>query len=94
MASSYDMTGIYRLISTSLSDVIKKKLEPNDLKYCMSIKLSIEHFQNFIKILKNTIDLNKKRFVNECINKIKKIDGLYRIKIINQNLINLILQER
>jgi len=99
------MTGIDRLISTSLSDVIKKKLEPNDLKnleralflkYGMSVKLSIEHFQNFIKILKNTIDLNEKRFVNECINeiiKIKKIDGSYIIKIIDQNLINLILQE-
>lgn len=98
------MTGIDRLISTSLSEAIKKKLEKDDLKnlertlflkYGMSIKLSIEHFQNFTKVLKSIINVNEKKFVNECISgiiKIKKIDGGYKIRIIEQDLIDLILQ--
>ena len=98
------MTGIDRLISTSLSDVIKKKLEKDDLKnlertlflkHGMSIKLSIEHFQNFTKILKSVINVNEKKFVSECIYgiiKIKKTDRGYKIRIIEEELIDLILQ--
>ena len=98
------MTGIDRLISTSLSEAIKKKLEKDDLKnlertlflkHGMSIKLSIEHFQNFTKVLKSIINVNEKKFVNECISeiiKIKKIDVGYKIRIIEQDLIDLILQ--
>lgn len=98
------MTGIDRLISSSLSDIIKKKLEKDNLKnlertlflkHGMSIKLSIEHFQICTKILKSILNENEKKFVNECINeiiKIKKIGDVYKIKIIDQNLINLILQ--
>lgn len=98
------MAGIDRLISTSLSEVVKKKLEKDDLKnlertlflkYGMSIKLSIEHFQDFIKILKSVINVNEKKFVSECICriiKIKKIEGGYKIRIIEQELIDLILQ--
>ena len=98
------MAGIDRLISTSLSNVIKKKLVPNDLKnlerelflrHGMSIKLSIEHFQKFSKTLKYTCQINEKKFVNESINeiiKIKKKDDIYNITIIDQKLIDLILQ--
>ena len=98
------MAGIDRLISTSLSEVVKKKLEKDDLKnlertlflkYGMSIKLSIEHFHGFIKILKSVINVNEKKFVDECICriiKIKKIEGGYKIRIIEQELIDLILQ--
>ncbi|EGG41762.1 hypothetical protein Nlim_1379 [Candidatus Nitrosarchaeum limnium SFB1] len=98
------MTGIDRLISTSLSEIIKKKLEKDDLKnlertlflkHGMSIKLSIEHFQNFTKILKSVINVNEKKFVSECICgiiKIKKTDSGYKIRIIEEELIDLILQ--
>jgi len=98
------MTGIDRLISISLSKTIKKKIEKDDLKnlertlflkHGMSIKLSIEHFQNFTKVLKSIINVNEKKFVNECISeiiKIKKIDVGYKIRIIEQDLIDLILQ--
>ncbi|CAD6368491.1 conserved hypothetical protein [metagenome] len=98
------MTGMDRLISISLSEAIKKKIEKDDLKnlertlflkHGMSIKLSIEHFQNFTKVLKSIINVNEKKFVNECISeiiKIKKIDGGYKIRIIEQDLIDLILQ--
>ena len=98
------MTGIDRLISISLSKTIKKKIEKDDLKnlertlflkHGMSIKLSIEHFQNFTKVLKSIINVNEKKFVNECISgiiKVKKIDVGYKIRIIEQDLIDLILQ--
>ena len=98
------MTGIDRLISTSLSQIIKKKLNSDErknlerklfLEHGMSIKLSIEHFHKFSEILKNISSINKKKFENECINeiiKIKKIDKNYSIKIIDQKLSDLILE--
>ncbi|MCE9652364.1 MAG: transcriptional regulator [Nitrosarchaeum sp.] len=98
------MAGMDRLISTSLSDVIKKKLAPDDLKklerelflkHGMSIKLSVEHFQKFGKTLKYVSRINEKKFVNECINeviKIKKNENTYNVKIIDQKLIDLILE--
>lgn len=98
------MTGIDRLISTSLSHVIKKKLNSDErknierklfLEHGMSIKLSIEHFHKFDKVLKNISSIDKKKFENECINeiiKIKKMDKNYSIKIIDQKLRDLILE--
>ena len=98
------MTGIDRLISTSLSQIIKKKLNSDErknlerklfLEHGMSIKLSIEHFHKFSETLKNISNIDKKKFENECINeiiKIKKIDGDYSIKIIDQKIKNLILE--
>ncbi|MBI2127480.1 MAG: transcriptional regulator [Nitrosarchaeum sp.] len=98
------MTGIDRLISTSLSHVIKKKLNSDErkniernlfLEHGMSIKLSIEHFHKFDEVLKNISSIDKKKFEDECINeiiKIKKIDKNYSIKIIDQKLSDLILE--
>lgn len=98
------MTGIDRLISTSLSHVIKKKLNSDErknierklfLEHGMSIKLSIEHFHKFDEALKNISSIDKKKFENECINeiiKIKKTDKNYSIKIIDQKLRDLMLE--
>ena len=98
------MAGIDRLISTSLSDIIKKKLDSNELKnierklfleHGMSIKLSIEYFHKFSETLKNISNIDRKKFENECINeiiKIKKTDKGYSVKIIDQKLIDLILE--
>lgn len=98
------MTGIDRLISTSLSHVIKKKLNSDErknierklfLEHGMSIKLSIEHFHKFDEVLKNISSIDKKKFENECINeiiKIKKTDKNYSIKIIDQKLRDLMLE--
>jgi hypothetical protein len=98
------MAGIDRLISTSLSHIIKKKLSLGDLKnlerklfleHGMSIKLSIEHFHKFDETLKNISNIDRKKFENDCINeiiKIKKTDENYSVKIIDQKLIDLILE--
>ena len=98
------MAGIDRLISTSLSHIIKKKLSSSDLKnlerklfleHGMSIKLSIEHFHKFDETLKNISNIDRKKFENDCINeiiKIKKTDENYSVKIIDQKLIDLILE--
>ena len=98
------MTGIDRLISTSLSHIIKKKMNSDDLKnlerklfleHGMSVKISIEHFHKFDEMLKNISNIDRKKFENECINeiiKIKKIDEDYYVKIIDQKLIDLILE--
>jgi hypothetical protein len=61
----------------------------------MSIKLSIEHFDNFMRVLEKNSNLDVKRFVTECIEKIikiKKIDDKYSIEIINSNLRDLVLE--
>ena len=98
------MAGIDRLISTSLSHVIKKKLNSDDLKnlerrlfleHGMSIKLSIEYFHKFDDMLKNISNIDKNKFENDCINKIikiKKMNENYSVKIIDQKLIDLILE--
>lgn len=98
------MAGIDRLISTSLSHVIKRKLNSNDLKnlekklfleHGMSIKLSIEHFHKFNVTLKNISKIDIKKFENDCINKIikiKKIGENCSIKIIDQKLSDLVLE--
>lgn len=98
------MAGIDRLISTSLSNVIKKKLDSNELKnierklfleHGMSIKISIEYFHKFSETLKKKSNIDGKKFENECINeiiKIKKTDKDYSVKIIDQKLLDLILE--
>lgn len=98
------MSGIDRLISSSLTYVIKNKLNSDVLKnlerklffeHGMSIKLSIEHFHKFKETLKNISDINIKKFENDCIDqiiKIKKLDDSYSVKIIDQKLITLILE--
>jgi len=97
------MGGIDRLISRALSHKIKKKLDSNELKtierklfleHGMSIKLSIEHFDKFDQVLKNILNINRKKFENDCINeviKIKKINGKYSVRIIDQKLIDSLL---
>lgn len=102
--SNLIMAGIDRLISTSLSHVIKKKLNSDDLKnlerrlfleHGMSIKLSIEYFHKFDDMLKNISNIDKNKFENDCINKIikiKKMNENYSVKIIDQKLIDLILE--
>ena len=98
------MTGIDRLISTSLSHIIKETLTYDDLKvlerklffdHGMSIKLSIEHFDKFTRVLKNIPNIDIKKFESDCINKvinIKKLDANYSIQIIEPKLIELILE--
>ena len=97
------MGGIDRLISKALSHKIKKKLDSDELKtierklfleHGMSIKLSIEHFDKFDQVLKNILNINRKKFENDCINeviKIKKIDDKYSVRIIDQKLIDSLL---
>jgi hypothetical protein len=97
------MGGIDRLISRSLSHKIKEKLDSDELKiierklfleHGMSIKLSIEHFDKFDQVLKNILNINRKKFENDCINeviKIKKINGKYSVRIIDQKLIDSLL---
>ena len=94
------MGGIDRLISKALSQKIKEKLDADKLKiiernlfleHGMSIKLSIEHFDKFNQVLKNILNINRKKFEDECINevlKIKKTNDKYSVKIIDQNLID------
>ncbi len=97
------MGGIDRLISRALSHKIKKKLDSDELKiierklfleHGMSIKLSIEHFDKFDQVLKNILNINRKKFENDCINeviKIKKIDSKYSVRIMDQELIDSLL---
>jgi sRNA-binding regulator protein Hfq len=98
------MSGIDRMISSALSTEIKKKIDSDNLKKIerelfldsgMSIKLSIEHFDNFLKILEKNSNIDSKKFVKECIDKIikiKKSDGKYLVEIINSDLTDLILE--
>ena len=76
------MAGIDKLISTELStkinkeiglDVLKKVERELFLEHGMSIKLSIEHFQKFINILKKNSNININKLEKDCINKIIKI---------------------
>lgn len=97
------MGGIDRLIAKALSQKIKQKLDEDELKiierklflnHGMSIKLSIEHFDKLNLVLKNILNLNRKKFENECLNeiiKIQKKDTNYSVRIIDQNLIDSLL---
>ncbi|WP_299291773.1 transcriptional regulator [Nitrosopumilus sp.] len=98
------MAGIDRLIATSLSTEIKKSLDLDILKkverelfleHGMSIKLSVEHFQKFLSVLKKNSNLDVKKFEKDCVNKIlkvKKRENNYSVTIINLELSDLILE--
>ena len=98
------MAGIDRFIADSLSSEIKKNLNSKILKdterelfleHGMSIKLSIEHFQKFVNVLKKNSELNVNKIINDCIKnilKIKKRDDKYIITIVEPNLRDLILE--
>jgi hypothetical protein len=98
------MGGIDKLISGALSIEIKKKMDLDTLKkverelflvHGMSIKLSIEHFQKFINVLKKNSNIDVKRFEKDCINKIikvKKRDEKYNVTIVNTTVSDLILK--
>ncbi len=98
------MSGIDRLISTALSAEIKKKLGIDMLKkverelfleHGMSIKLSIEHFQKFTKVLKNNSNFDITKFEKNSINKIikiKKREHDYNVIIVDTELSNFILE--
>ena len=98
------MTGIDRVISSSLTSQIKKNLDLDILKkverelfleHGMSIKLSIEHFHVFLKVLKKNSNIDVNKFEKECIKKIikiKKNDEKYIITVIDQGLKSLILE--
>ena len=98
------MAGIDKLISTGLSTKIKKEIGLDVLKkverelfleHGMSIKLSIEHFQKFVNILKKNSNININKFEKDCINKIIKIrkkDDKYFVSVIDSKLVNLIFE--
>ena len=98
------MGGIDKLISSTLSMKIKKEIDVDVLKkvehelsseYNMSIKLSIEHFQNFTNVIRKNSNIDTKKFEIDCINeiiKIKKTDNKYFVTIIDWDLSNLILE--
>lgn len=97
------MPGIDLLISRDLSLEIKNNLDQNILKklekdlffeHGMSIKLSIEHFEKFDRILKNIYKNDSKKFEKDCIKKIihvQKYGKFFKIKIINKKLSNKLL---
>lgn len=97
------MGGIDRLIAKALSQKIKQKLDEDELKilerelfleHGMSIKLSIEHFDKLNLVLKNILNLNRKKFENECLNEVIKIQrkgDKYSVRIIDQNLLDSLL---
>lgn len=99
------MAGIDRFLSGQLSEIIKKKIEPEVLKvverklflsHGMSIKLSIEYFEKFLDILSKNSSLDVKRFQNDCINeliKIKKLDGKYSIVLINDKMSQFLIEQ-
>ncbi|MGY5151160.1 MAG: transcriptional regulator [Candidatus Nitrosopumilus sp. bin_6a] len=98
------MSGIDRMIASSLTSQIKKNLDLDILKkverelfleHGMSIKLSIEHFHIFSKVLKKNSNIDVKKFEDECIKKIIKIkrnNEKYIITILDSDLKNLILE--
>ena len=98
------MAGIDRMISSSLSAEIKKELDLEILKkverelfleHGMSIKLAVENFDKFEKVLKNNSNLDVKKFEKDCIEKIMKIKNngeKYSITILDFDLKNLILE--
>ena len=92
------MPGIDLLISRDLSLEFKTQLDENILKklerelffkHGMSIKLSIEHFEEFHDILKNNLDIEIEKFETDCIKKIVQVSknkNNYVVKITSQKL--------
>ena len=97
------MPGLDLLISRSLSLELKDNLDHNILQklekqlffdHGMSIKLSIENFENFHSILKNISSIDLESFEKNCIDKIIKVSRAknnYNIKIIDKKLSEKIL---
>ena len=97
------MAGLDKFLATSLSETIKNELDDEELKnverklfleHGMSIKLSIEHFEQFMITLKSNSSIDVNQFHKICTDKvikIKKSDSRYFVKLINDELINLIL---
>ena len=98
------MGGIDRMIASSLSPEIKKKLNSEILKkverelfleYGMSIKLSIEDFHKFLTVLKKNSSIDINRFEKDCISKILKVkikNDKFLVTVIHQHLRDLILE--
>jgi hypothetical protein len=98
------MGGIDRIIASSLSLEIKKKLNSEILKkverelfleYGMSIKLSIENFHKFLSVLKKNSSIDTNRFEKDCISKVLKVkikNDKFLVTIIHQHLRDLILE--
>ena len=98
------MGGIDRMIASSLSPEIKKKLNSEILKkverelfleYGMSIKLSIENFHKFLTVLKKNSSIDINRFEKDCISKILKVkikNDKFLVTVIHQHLRDLILE--
>ena len=98
------MGGIDRMIASSLSPEIKKKLNSEILKkverelfleYGMSIKLSIENFHQFLTVLKKNSSIDINRFEKDCISKILKVkikNDKFLVTVIHQHLRDLILE--
>lgn len=97
------MAGLDKLISLSLPSIIKKKIDVDTLKkierelfleHGMSIKLSMEHFQTLLKIIKKNSEIDISRFEMECLEQlfqIKKLKENYHVTITNSKLIHFIL---
>ena len=98
------MGGIDRMIASSLSSEIKKKLNSEILRkverelfleHGMSIKLSIEHFHKFLTALKKNSSIDTNRFEKDCISKVLKVkikNDKFLVTIIHQHLRDLILE--
>jgi hypothetical protein len=92
------MPGIDLVVSRYLSEEIKNQLDEDILKklekqlffeHGMSIKLSIEHFDKFDKILKNYWSNDLEKFEKDCLKKVIQVNESkknYNIRIINRNL--------
>lgn len=97
------MTGLDKLISLSLPSIIKKKIDVDTLKkierelfleHGMSIKLSMEHFQTLLKIIKKNSEIDVSRLEMECLEQlfqIKKLKENYHVTITDSKLIHFIL---
>ncbi len=98
------MGGIDKIIASSLSLEIKKKLNSEILKkverelffeYGMSIKLSVENFHKFLSILKKNSSIDTNRFEKDCISKILKVkikNDKFLVTVIHQHLRDLIIE--
>ncbi len=75
--------------------MLKKVERELFLEHGMSIKLSIEHFQKFTKVLKNNSNFDITKFEKDSINKIikiKKREHDYNVIIVDTELSDLILE--
>lgn len=94
------MSGIDLLIARDLSLEIKNQLDETILAKLerelffnqgMSLKLSIEHFEKFHYALKKYLNVDLKKFEEDCIKKIIQVNksaNKYYVKIVNPRLSN------